>query len=128
MSKTLEIPFDGLKKWLEQETVHVIKPLKERGTSLLKGVNSRLNEVQEVCERLSANGEKEMRKGDPKKYRSARAANRLARNVLERVEKVVVPDEVSYENLQTLCVELEKTLALLSGKGGSGFLKLSRTS
>jgi len=113
MSKPLEIPLDGLKKWLEQETVHVVEPLKERGTSLLKSVNSRLSEVREVCERLLVDGEKEMRKGDPKTYRSARAANRLARNILERVEKVVVPDEISYENLQTLCVELEKTLVLV---------------
>jgi len=113
MSKTLEIPLDGLKKWLDQKTVHVTEPLKERGTSLLTSIDSRLNEVREVCERLSADGEKEMRKGDPKTYRSARAANRLARNVLERVEKVLIPDEISYENLQTLCIELEKTLALV---------------
>lgn len=113
MSKPLEIPLVGLKKWLEQETVHVVEPLKERGTSLLKSVNSRLSEVREVCERLLVDGEKEMRKGDPKTYRSARAANRLARNILEKVEKVVVPDEISYENLQTLCVELEKTLVLV---------------
>jgi len=111
MSSALRIPIDELRKWLEEETVPILEPIKEREATLLGDIRSRLNESGEACERLFEGGEKEMRKGDPKKYRAARAANRLGRNVLERIEKLIVPDKTSHESLQTLCDELERTLA-----------------
>lgn len=111
MPEATKIPLEKLKNWLEEETASIVEPLKDKGLSLLKDVGGRLDDVWETCERLFEDGEREMKKGDPKTYRSARAMNRLARNVLEIIEKVTVPDKISYKNLQMLYDNLEKMLA-----------------
>ena len=116
MSGALEIPLKDLKKWLEQETVSVIKPLKDKGAGLVKDVRSKMDGVRETCEKLLEDSEREMRRGDPKTYRPARAANKLARKALETIEKTVIPDEISHENLLMLQEDLEKMLVAI-GRG-----------
>lgn len=64
MSGALEVPLKSLKKWLEQETVSVIEPLKDKGADLLKDVRSKMDGIRETCERLLEDGEREMRRRD----------------------------------------------------------------
>jgi len=116
MSGALEVPLKDLKKWLEQETVSVIKPLKDKGMNLLKDVRSKIDVIRETCEKLLEDSEREMRRGDSKTYRPARAANKLARKALETIEKTVIPDEISHENLVMLQEDLEKMLVAI-GRG-----------
>ena len=91
----------------------VIDPLKAEGESLFDDISGRLNDFRVVCEKLFEDGEREMMKGNPKTHRSARELNKLARNTLERLDKVVIPDQVSRENLQMLKGDLEGTLAAI---------------
>jgi hypothetical protein len=116
MSGALEVPLKDLKDWLEQETVSVIKPLKDRGAGLLRDVRSKMDGIRETCEKLLEDSEREMRRGDPKTYRPARAANKLARKALETIERTVIPDEISHENLLMLQEDLEKMLVAI-GRG-----------
>jgi predicted nucleic acid-binding Zn-ribbon protein len=110
MSEGLKIPLGNLEDWLEHELAPVMGPIKAEGKSLLSDVRGRLNEFSEVCERLMVDSEKEMVKESRKTYRSARAANKLAQDSLEAVDKIDVPEEVSRENLGTLNENLRKLL------------------
>jgi len=110
MSEALKIPPENLREWLERELAPVIGPLKAEGTELFSDVKGKLSEFSEVCERLLVDSEKEMAKGSPKTYRSARTANKLAQDSLEAMDKVDVPEEVSRENLRMLNEGLRRLL------------------
>ncbi|KPV62153.1 MAG: hypothetical protein AOA65_2045 [Candidatus Bathyarchaeota archaeon BA1] len=110
MPEALQIPLEEFKDWLEQETASIVKPLRDKGLGLLKDVESKLKDFRDTCERLFKDGEREMLKGGPKTYRSAKAMNRFARGVLEMTENVDFPDKILHESLQMLCGDLEKTL------------------
>jgi hypothetical protein len=113
MSGGLEVPLEDLERWLKQELSPMIEPLKAEGTELFSDVRSRLKEFNEVCERLAVDSEKEMGKGSRKTYRSARAANKLAQDSLEAMDKLGVPEEVSRENLRTLNENLNRLLTTI---------------
>lgn len=113
MSETLEIPLKDLRKWLEQETVPIVEPLKAKGRSLLDDVRDKLDDVSEACDKLLEDAERKIAKGSRKTYRRAKVLAKLARSFSEMIDKVTIPDEVSRENLHVLCENLGKTLATI---------------
>ncbi|NIR87637.1 hypothetical protein GWO13_08810 [Candidatus Bathyarchaeota archaeon] len=113
MSEELEIPLENLREWLEKETIPIVEPLKAEVTSLLDDFRERLDDVRENCEKLLEDGEKEMLKSKPKTYRRAREAYRLARGILETIDEISIPEEISHENLQTLCDDFKKTFSAI---------------
>jgi len=114
MSETLKIPLDNLKEWLEQETSTIIEPLKTEGTDKLNNIRDKLGDLEENCEKLFDDSENEMLKSNPKTYRRAREAYRLARNILETIDKITIPDEVSQQNLRTLFEDLKKMFSSIA--------------
>ena len=113
MSETLEIPLKDLRKWLEQETVPIVEPLKAEGKSLLDDVRDKLDDVLEACDKLSEDAEREIPKGSRKTYRRAKVLAKLAKNFSEMIDKVTIPDQISSENLHIFREDLEKTLATM---------------
>ena len=111
MSETLEIPLKDLRKWVEQETVSIVEPLKAEAESLLENVRDKLDDVLETSDKLLDDAEKEIAKGSRKTYRRAKVMYKLARNISDMINEVTIPDEISRESLHTLCEELGKTLA-----------------
>jgi hypothetical protein len=125
MSETLEIPLKDLRRWLEEETVSIVEPLKAEGRSLLDNVRARLDDVLEACDKLSEDAEKEMTKGGRKIYRRAKVTYKLARNISEMIDKVIIPDEISRENLHALCEDLGRVLATIERERGMWFPLIS---
>jgi len=113
MSQPLQIQLLDVKDWLDKETTPLFGPLKDKATSLLKEIKERINDTTEGIQKVLENSEKEMNKSSPKTYRFARNANKFAQNFTETIKAVTVPDNLNYENLQTLCSSLEKTIASL---------------
>jgi len=113
MSETVEIPLKDLRKWLEQETLSIIEPLKTEGKTLLDDVRGKLDDVQENCDKLLEAAEKEMTKGLRKTYRRARVLAKLAKNFSEMIAKITIPDQISSETLHTACEDLGKMLATM---------------
>jgi len=111
MSQASQIPLSNLKEWIQKETAQTIEPLKSKGESLLKEIRERLDEAIKASEKLTEKSEKEIQRGSPKTYRRAKLANKFARNLAETMKRVVVPDQLSYANLQTLYINLEKMQA-----------------
>ena len=110
MAETLEIKLENVKEWLEQETIPIVEPLKAEGRRLLDDVKAKLDEVLETSEKLLDDGEKEIAKGSRKTYRRAKVMSKLARNISDMIDEVIIPDEISQETLNMFCKELEKTL------------------
>ncbi len=125
MSETLEIQINNLKEWLEQETNSLIEPLKAEGTDRLNNIRDKLSDLEESCEKLFDDSEDEMQKSNPKTYRRAREAYRLTRNILETIDKITIPDEVSQQNLQTLCEDFKKMLLAVGRERAKRYPRIS---
>jgi len=125
MSEALEIPLENLKEWLEQETSSLIEPLKAEGTDKLNNIRNKLNNLQETCEKLFDDSENEMMKNNPKTYRRAREAYRFARNTLEMIDRITVPDEVSEQSLQMLCEDFKKMLSAVGRERAKRYPRIS---
>jgi len=121
MSQSQQIALTNLKDWLRKETVATIEPVQSKGSSLLKEMRQRLDDAIEGMEKMLQSSEKEMEKSNPKTYRYARNANKLARMFSESIKNIVVPEQVSYQSLQAFTGELEKTLALIEQQRREGY-------
>ena len=113
MSEALEIPLKDLKEWLEEETVSIVEPLKAEGRSLFDNVRDKLDDILQSCDKLLEDAEKELMKGSRKTYRRAKIMNKLAKNISEMIDKVIIPDEISRESLDTLREDLERVLGVV---------------
>jgi len=111
MSGAIELRLDDLKTWLERETTSITQPLKSEGKKLTDNLKSRLEDFESVCESFLENSEKEMLKSSPKTYRRAKAAYKLVEKTLETMDKISVPEEISFESVQKLCEDLDKAFA-----------------
>jgi len=125
MSEELEISLENLREWLERETVPIVEPLKAEAASLLNDFTDRLNDVRENCQKLLEDGEREMLKSNPKTYRRAREAYRLARAILEMIEEINIPEDVSYDNLKNSCADLKRTFSTIGRERARRFPRIS---
>jgi hypothetical protein len=113
MSTGLRIELADLKPWLQEGIAPIVNPLKNKGNDLLSEIKSRLRDVQENGDRIFVKSEKEAEKGSPKTYRCAKAANKMSKNVLNIVDQIAVPNDVSYESLKSLLKDLEKAFVAI---------------
>jgi hypothetical protein len=119
--KHQQIALTDLKEWLRREVSTTLEPVQSKATSLLKDVQQRLDDALESMEKMLQNSEKEMEKSNPKTYRYSRNANKLARTCSETMKSIVVPEQISYLNLQAFTSELEKALALIEQQRREGY-------
>jgi len=108
MSEKLEIPLKDFRKWLEQETRSTLEPLETDAKNLLDNLESRLEDLEAACEKLLEDAEKEIQKGSRKTYRRSRVACKFASNVLDAIDKVAIPVQMSYERLSAFCDDYER--------------------
>jgi len=125
MSEELKIPLENLKDWLKRETDPIIEPLKAEVTSLLNDFRNRLDDVRENCEKLLEGSEREMLKSNPRTYRRAREAYRLARTMLETIDQTTIPEDVSHEKLHALFVDFQKTFSAIGRERARRFPRIS---
>lgn len=121
MSEPFKIRLEELEEWLKQETFSITQPIKDEAIKLVNNVKSRLDGIKEISEKMLENSEKEMSKSNPKTYRRARVVYKLTQKTLEILDNTNVPDEISYENLQILHENLEKTISAIGQERGKWF-------
>jgi len=112
LSQPRQITLTDLKEWIHKETAPIVEPVRNKGTSLLKEVQERLNDAIESSEKIFENSQGEMKKSNPKTYRFARNANKFARSLSETLKAVNVPEQVTYDSLQHFNNDLEKTVTV----------------
>jgi hypothetical protein len=110
MSETEAIQFtsDNIRGWLQDETGSILTPVHEQAKKRRDDMRDAIQSVTEVSKTLLDNSAKEIEKRNMRVYNRARAMNKLARLFTERIRKVTVPDEVSYDNLNKFAQETQK--------------------
>jgi len=110
LSQSKQIMVSDLKEWIRKETASIIEPLRNKGTSLLKDIQQRLNDAIESNVKIFEGSEREIQKNSPKTIRFARNANKFSQRLSEMLKTVKVPEKVNYESLHSLNNDLEKTV------------------
>jgi hypothetical protein len=110
-----EIKFspNEIKGWLENETSSILTPVHAQAQKLRDEMRRALENVTDVSRMLLDNSAKEIERRNMRVYNRARALNKLARLFLDRLKKVNVPDEVSYDNLSKFAQETQKVFIVI---------------
>ena len=108
MSEIIEISSTDIKSWIENETSEILTPVQEDARKFRDEMRETILTVTEINKTLLDNSSKEIEKRNKRIYNRARAMNKLARLFSDRIRKVTVPDQVSYDSLNKFAQEIQK--------------------
>jgi len=108
VSEVANFSSNEIKSWLEDETSSILTPVHAQAKELRDDMHNTIQDVAEVSKMLLDNSTKEIEKRNKRVYNRARALNKLARLFIERIRKVNVPDQVSYDRLNKFAQETQK--------------------
>jgi hypothetical protein len=108
VSEVIQFSSNDLKSWLENETSTILTPVHAQAKKLRDDMRDAIVSVTDVSKMLLENSAKEIEKRNMRVYNRARALNKLARLFNERIRKVNVPDQVSYDSLNKFAQETQK--------------------
>jgi hypothetical protein len=94
--------------WLKDQTSSVLTPVQSQAQKLRDEVRDSIQSFSDVGKMLVENSSKEIEKRNMRTYNRARALNKLARLFTERIKKITIPDQVSYDNLNRFAQEIQK--------------------
>jgi hypothetical protein len=97
-----------IKAWLENETSQILTPVHAQAQRLRDEIRTALQNEADTSKMLLDNSAKEIERRNMRVYNKARALNKLARLFLDRMKKVNVPDQVSYDSLNKFAQEAQK--------------------
>ena len=101
-----------IESWLENETRSTLTPVQEKAQKLLDETSEALQSLRDASKVLIDNSGKEIDKRNTRVYNRARALNKLARLFIDRLKKIDVPDQVTYDNLYNFTQETQKVFAV----------------
>ena len=108
MSDAIQFSSNEIKSWLEDQTSSILTPVHAQAQKLRDDMNMAIQNVTDVSKMLLDNSTKEIERRNMRVYNRARALNKLARLFLDRIRKVNVPDQVSYDNLNKFAQDIQK--------------------
>jgi hypothetical protein len=109
----LKFSSNEIKGWLENETSSILTPVHAQAQKLRDEMRAAIQSVTDVSKMLLDNSAKEIEKRNMRVYNRARALNKLARLFLDRIKKVNVPDQVSYDSLNKFAQETQKVFIVI---------------
>lgn len=112
MSQTKFSPTE-IKAWLEKETGSILTPAQTQAQKNRDDMRTALQNLSEASRMLLDNSQKEIEKRNMKVYNRARALNKLANLFIERIRKLNIPDQVSYDSLNSFAQETQKSLIVI---------------
>ena len=99
--------YDG---WLTQELEKALRPTKNKATKLSEDARRALDEAKGFFEDLSRKAEGNVAtKKDPISYRAARVVARTSRDTVSNIEKIQIPQEVTWDSYKLLRDTLSNT-------------------
>jgi hypothetical protein len=108
VSEVVKFSSNEIKSWLENQTSSILTPVHAQAQQLRDDMHMAIQNVADVSKMLLDDSAKEIEKRNMRVYNRARALNKLARLFLDRIRKVNVPDQVSYDNLNKFAQETQK--------------------
>jgi hypothetical protein len=97
-----------IRAWLENETRSVLAPVHNQARQLRDEMSAALQNETEASRMLLDNSTKEIERRNMRVYNRARALNKLAHLFLDRLKKVNVPEQVSYDSLSKFVQDSQK--------------------
>lgn len=101
-----------IERWLENETSSTLTPVQVQAQKLCDETSSALQNLTAASKVLLDNSGKEIDKRNTRVYNRARALNKLARLFLDRLKKLNVPDQVTYDTLNNFAQETQKVFTV----------------
>jgi hypothetical protein len=108
LSQTEKFSSSEVRSWLENETRTILPPVQAQAQKHRDDMRNSLQNLSESSKMLLDNSAKEIEKRNMKVYNRARALNKLARLFVERLKKIAIPEQVSYDSLNSFAQETQK--------------------
>ena len=114
MSETIHFASSGeVKRWLENQTTSILSPVHAQAKRLRDDMNAAIEGVGDVSQMLLDNSTREIDRRNMKVYNRARALNKLAHLFLDRLKKLNLPEEISYDTLSKYAQEVQKIFVVM---------------
>jgi len=114
LSETIQFASSGeVKRWLENQTSSILSPVHAQAKKLRDDMNSAIEAVGDVSQMLLDNSTREIDRRNMKVYNRARALNKLAHLFLDRLKKLNLPEEISYDTLSKYTQEIQKVFMVM---------------
>ena len=111
MTETIQFTSSGeVKRWLENQTSSILSPVHAQAKKLRDDMNMALQGVGDVSKMLLDNSTREIERRNMRIYNRARALNKLAHLFLDRLKKLNLPEEISYDTVSRYAQETQKVL------------------
>ena len=108
MSEVTNFSSNDIEGWLKEQTSSILTPVQAQAQKLRDDTRDAIESFADVGKMLVDNSAKEIEKRNMRTYNRARAMNKLARLFTERIRKVTIPEQVSYDNLNRFAQEIQK--------------------
>jgi len=106
----LKIRIEEYDNWLAQELEKALRPTKNKAGKLSEDARRALDEARSFFEELARKADGNLTtKKDPISHRAARVVGRVARDALSNLEKIQIPQEVSWDSYKVLRDNLSST-------------------
>jgi hypothetical protein len=102
-----------LKTWLEKETGSILTSVQTQAQKNRDETRIALQNLTDACKIILDVTQKEIDKKNMKVYNRARAFNKLAGLFIERLRKLKIPEQVSFDNISVFATEAQKTLVVI---------------
>jgi len=101
-----------IRDWLQKETGSVLAPVQAQAQKRLEESRVALQNLTEASKMLVDASQKEIEKRNMKVYNRARALNKLANTFIERLKKLDVPNQVSYDVVSVFASDAQKAMVV----------------
>jgi hypothetical protein len=108
VSEVTTFSSSDIESWLKEQTSSILTPVHAQAQKLRDDMHMAIQNVTDVSKMLLDNSAKEIERRNMRVYNRARALNKLSRLFLDRIRKVNVPDQVSYDSLNKFAQETQK--------------------
>ena len=106
----MKIRVDEYDNWLDKELEKALRPTRSKAGKLADDARRALDEARSFFEELSRKADGNLAtKKDPISYRAARVVGRVARDGVSGIEKIQIPQEVSWDSFKVLRDNLANT-------------------
>ena len=108
VSEVTKFSSNDIESWLKEQTSSILTPVQAQAQKLRNDMHDAIQNFADVGKMLVDTSSKEIEKRNMRTYNRARAMNKLARLFTDRIKKVTVPDQISYDNLNRFAQEIQK--------------------
>ncbi len=106
----MKIRIEEYDNWLAQELEKALRPTRNKAGKLSDDARRALDEGRSFFEELSRKADGNLStKKDPISYRAARVVGRVARDAVSNLEKIQIPQEISWDSFKVLRDNLSNT-------------------